>query len=156
MTDIGMNRIEFNGLARQILASGEQCRFRVRGNSMQPLVKDGDRLVVHAITPEKLQPGNILLYETRTGRLLVHRLVGKIRTGDHVALKLQGDAMLFPDGLIEVNQVVGIVDRIERGRASWLLNTTWRRIQAFFGIPFLNTVKSVLQTIFTLKYNLSR
>jgi uncharacterized repeat protein (TIGR01451 family) len=64
----------FAALCRDLLAKGLALRFRARGQSMQPAVRDGEPIEVHPAPPEALRPGDILLTQGDDG-FKAHRLV---------------------------------------------------------------------------------
>jgi signal peptidase I len=109
---------QFLNLATEILSQGHSLRFRARGISMRPLIRDGDLLEIRAIRPEQVRLGDVLLYQN--GRQsLVHRVVRLQDRGAEKLLLIWGDACLQPDGWVGAKQVLGRVARVERmGRSS--------------------------------------
>jgi len=77
---------------------------RVKGNSMYPLLRDDDFVVVKEATPELLQRGNILVYQAKSGQYVVHRLIKK--SGANL-LHLKGDGYNLPSELTERETLVG-------------------------------------------------
>lgn len=57
------------------LLGGEEVTFRPRGNSMDPLVKNGQEVTVSPIAEDtKIEVGSILLCKVR-GRVLLHKVL---------------------------------------------------------------------------------
>lgn len=81
-------------LIRAELAAGQSYQFRVVSASMAPLVAAGDAVVIRAVAPESLAPGDIVLLES-AGVFVLHRLA-VIRAGR--GLLTQGDRNAEPDG----------------------------------------------------------
>lgn len=145
---------QFAELAREILSKGGSLRFRARGLSMRPTIRDGDMLVIEPVDEmSESRLGDILLYQFER-QLLVHRVVRKKRYEDQPNLLIQGDAVLQPDGWVNPHQVLGRVSQVERQGRTIHLNRidqrTWGLLLALLlpiqkrGYIFL---KRVLQAI---------
>ena len=99
------------GLLRDVLGKGTSVRFKAKGFSMTPVIKNGDIITVSPCLPGGLRPGDIAaLIHPVTARLVVHRIVG-IR-GESFFFK--GDNSEDFDGLIPGSHVLGRITRIER------------------------------------------
>jgi hypothetical protein len=116
-------------LMRDVLAKGAFFRFKARGPSMTPFVKDGDIITVAPCPSAELRTGDIIAFTyAESGRLAVHRIVG-IR-GESFLVK--GDNALSFDGIIPQSQILGHVTRIERnGRSIRLGLGLGRKVFAF-------------------------
>lgn len=104
---------EFGELSAGMLQAGRSVRFKARGSSMFPLVRDGDNLLVEPVEIASLRVGDILLCSVQSDRVIVHRVVRR-RTADGKFL-LQGDRVPEPDGWIDPVHILGRVTEIERG-----------------------------------------
>jgi hypothetical protein len=93
---------------------------------MEPLVREGDRLLVRGVETDRLRVGDIVVF----GRpFTCHRLVALFRrNGEPFGLE-QGDAH-GGGTAIPLRLVVGRVEVIERGAHQVSLETRWRRAQA--------------------------
>ena len=106
-------------LMRDVLARGVPFRFRARGWSMAPFIKDGDVITVSPFQGRRPGLGEVVAF-VRPGenKLVVHRIVRQ----DETNLYIQGDNS--PDHVDEVipgENLLGRVRRIERnGRRIWL------------------------------------
>lgn len=99
-------------LLQTVLERGKPFRFRARGVSMTPFVKDGDVVTVEPFGNTSPRLGDVVAFLEPRGRTLaVHRLVG--REGDHWFAR--GDNLAWVDGLIAKADILGRVRRIERG-----------------------------------------
>lgn len=79
--------------------------FKVKGNSMYPVLRDNDLIVVRKTPPESLRRGNILVYhQDEMGEYLIHRLV---RKGMGDALYLRGDGCNLSLELARTGSVIG-------------------------------------------------
>jgi phage repressor protein C with HTH and peptisase S24 domain len=106
-------------LMMAVLAKGRGFRFKAKGWSMIPFIRDGDVITVDPITSEPCQLGQVVAFRSTDERcLVVHRIVARTDAG----YLIQGDnAMNESDGIIRHEQLLGQVSRVERnGRRIWL------------------------------------
>ncbi len=104
-------------------ASGS-LRLTVISNSMRPLLRAGDGVVVQQIDPDALQPGDVIVVQ-RGGEWITHRLVTVDERGWHT----HGDDTIYGDEAASAAQIVGRVIAIERNdRTIDLLEPRWRAI----------------------------
>jgi signal peptidase I len=119
---------EFELLARELLQKGITLRFRARGASMSPSVRDGDVLHVRAVQPEEFAPGDLVLCTVGAGKLVAHRVLSRAGEGGALALLVKGDRVPVPDGMVALHDVLGKVHAQERRES--LVSLTTRRRQA--------------------------
>ena len=98
-----------DALALELLARGEPITIRVRGRSMWPFVRPGDRVV---ISPDLagLKVGGVALWVDAGGGWRLHRVVARL--GPWVWLK--GDALPSFDGRVRRKALSGQVVSITR------------------------------------------
>ena len=66
---------EIEPYIRQAIAAGGSVRVRVKGNSMWPFFVNGrDSVFFEALPNRSLRSGDILLYQRKNGRYVMHRL----------------------------------------------------------------------------------
>jgi signal peptidase I len=82
----------------------------VRGNSMRPLLRDGDAVLVEH-TACVVQPGDIVVVRTQAG-LVVHRVLRRL---PGATLITRGDNTAAADPPIAEAALVGRVSRLRRG-----------------------------------------
>ena len=106
-------------LMMAVLSRGVPFRFKAKGWSMSPFIRDGDVITIAPINRQKPGLGDVVAF-TRpdTGQLVVHRIIAK--QGDHYLIV--GDATPDnPDGIIPPNNLMGCVTCIERDhKRIWL------------------------------------
>lgn len=94
-----------------VLAKGASLRFRAKGRSMFPAIRNGDVVTVSPIDPAGLRQGDIAAFVSGgNDRLAIHRVLSA-RGG---AFLFGGDNALFADGWIASSQVLGRVTKVER------------------------------------------
>jgi Uncharacterised nucleotidyltransferase len=107
-----MNR-RLTAMARTLAQDGYQLRAPVVGGSMLPWIRAGDYLVAAPLPMNNLIPGDVVLFE-RTGELVAHRLIRRVRIegGDYLVTK--GDWMTTEDTPLAPAAVIGKVFAIDR------------------------------------------
>lgn len=98
-------------IMREVLAKGKPFRFRARGLSMSPFIKDGDVVTVSPLGSTAPRVGDVTAFlHPATGKLVVHRIVRE-RSGRY---DLKGDNAAESEGALPVERVLGVVTRVER------------------------------------------
>lgn len=99
-------------LMKDVLAKGLPFRFRARGLSMAPFVRDGDVVTVSPSRRSLPGVGTVVAFVgMEAGKLVVHRVVA--RHGKSVFIR--GDCVSeHADGIIPPKNLLGKVTRIER------------------------------------------
>jgi signal peptidase I len=99
-------------LLAAVMARNRPFRFRARGLSMAPFIKDGDIVTIGPLRARRLRPGDIAAFCSKaTGNLIVHRIVRKRSDG----FLVRGDNAAQADGPLAAADVFGRVTRVERG-----------------------------------------
>ncbi|HYA49264.1 MAG TPA: S24/S26 family peptidase [Burkholderiales bacterium] len=102
-------------IMREVLAKGRPFRFRARGLSMSPFIKDGDVVTVSPLEDAAPRTGDVLAFlHPTTGKVVVHRIVRQ-SPGSY---DLKGDNAAESDGSLPAGRVLGIVTRVERDGAA--------------------------------------
>jgi hypothetical protein len=109
-----------------------RVHLRAAGRSMLPAIAPGDILDIEYAAPERIQVGDIILYDAG-GRLLAHRVVTKIVDREAVRLVARGDSHWWADPSIDASKVIGRVVGIARdpasGRAAGPARRIWRGLR---------------------------
>lgn len=100
-----------------VLARGVPFRFRARGMSMDPFIRDGDVITVVPLHARPRLGDVIACTHPGNGRLMVHRVVAAGQDG----LVLRGDANDAADGAVAWGEVLGAVSAVQRGGRAVLL-----------------------------------
>lgn len=121
------NNLFFAGVEAEI-AEGKSVCFRLKGNSMYPLLRNGrDEVVVYPCVAEELEPMDVVLFRYRGGHVL-HRIIR--REGD--GLLIQGDGVYASFEQCTVADVVGIVREIRRPSGKLISVDSWNwRLPSF-------------------------
>jgi signal peptidase I len=108
----------FVEIVSEVLGRGNSVRFRAKGTSMHPTIREGEVVTVEPVQPAGIRRGDIILYRSGRG-VFAHRVVRVTRrVGGSVALLLRGDASQTCDEPVKGSAVLGRVVAVERnGRA---------------------------------------
>ena len=103
---------EFFSLMEQVIDDSGKVRFRVKGVSMQPLLRNNrDEVLLSKLGSRTPQIGDICLFKFN-GHYILHRFMS--RKGD--ILYMRGDNVLGNFEWCKLEDVVGIVDVVYRGQ----------------------------------------
>ena len=92
------------------IAERNSVRFRMKGQSMFPLLRNGvDEVVLYPCTEKELQPMDVVLFRYQ-GRHVLHRILRR----DGEWLYLQGDGSYVAKEKCTIDDVVGKVQKIIR------------------------------------------
>ncbi len=98
-------------LLRSVLEKGASLRFRSRGFSMAPFIRDGDVIMVEPLGGAHPALGDVAAFiHPETGKVGVHRIIG----GQGDACLTKGDNNPGADGLIPRANILGRVKKVER------------------------------------------
>lgn len=104
------------------IAEGRSVKFRLKGNSMFPLLRNGkDEVILEKCFPENLKPMDVILFRYR-GAHVLHRIIK--RKGND--LLIQGDGSIVAMEHCTVNDVVGKVTSICRSSGKTILIDSWK------------------------------
>jgi len=130
MRELGLDRGAFEALAGEILGQGRTLRFRARGVSMRPFIRDGDVIEVTGREGMRLQVGTVALFEHTDGAVLAHRIVRVRNEGGERRVQMRGDGLMTPDGWVGVERILGVVTAVERNGELTRLDTGGQRLKA--------------------------
>jgi hypothetical protein len=113
--DLPLSSESLAELLKAVLAKGKPLRFRARGVSMSPFIKDGDVVTVAPLEGAAPRTGDIAAFlHPATGQVVIHRIVREKSGQFH----LKGDNAGEIDGAFSVEKFLGIVTRVERAGAA--------------------------------------
>ena len=140
-------------LLRAVLEKGVPFRFRAKGFSMSPFIKDGDVVTVSPLFDTKPHLGDVLAFiHPGAKKLFVHRMIGK----EGNSCMIRGDNTLEMDGLVALANILGRVTRVERngkrillglGPERWLIAFLTRRKLLFpLMVPIGRLVRPLIKS----------
>lgn len=143
----GMKETRLAALSAEVLKSGNRLRFRAKGGSMYPFVRDGDVLLVEPCSSEDIRIGQVIYYRARWGGMVAHRVTGQERRNGAALLITKGDSCPGADRPIVPGQVLGRVTALERDGKRIPMDRGWQRLAAVFWTPF-SAYSPVLYPVF--------
>lgn len=91
-------------------------KLHAKGSSMNPLIKEGDTIVIKPATFRETGIGDILVFDAG-GNLCAHRLIMKYFKHGHSILVTKADETFVVDFPFGEKKLVGKVSCVERGAA---------------------------------------
>ncbi len=134
MSELRLESDGFESLIDEVLSKGDTLRFRARGVSMQPFIRDGDILEIQPNGGELFRTTDIVLCKSPKGKLVAHRIVGIKPVEGRDKLIIQGDALWQLDGNIDTGDVLGRVVAVIRDGEYKRMDTTFMRFAAYLWI----------------------
>ena len=126
------------------LLNGKEIGLRVSGNSMHPLIKQGDSIRIEKCAPGALAIGDIITFNKK-GIYFTHRVLWRIRKGNGIRLITKGDNEINVDPPVSPNHILGKVVAIHgANRTLHLKIPYWRFINRLLGFFFLLEMASIL------------
>jgi hypothetical protein len=127
--ELSLSGASLTALMSSVLAKGKAFRFRAKGSSMSPFVKDGDVITISPLSAGELRTGEVVAFlHPKTGHVAVHRIV---RAAPDSFL-LRGDNSQDADGALTRERILGIVTEVVRdGRMIEPAPARWRPAIAF-------------------------
>ena len=117
-------------LVRDLLADGASPEIPVRGNSMLPILRDGDQVRLAPVTHAKARLGDIVLRVDPSGPV-IHRVVGWWPSRNGWRLLTKGDGTWRLDPPLPPQSLAGRVVARVRGTSVQRLDGTGMRIRAW-------------------------
>lgn len=149
--------LDFVELSNEILACGCKLRFRAKGGSMHPFIRDGDILVIAPIDAWKISLGDVIFHRIKGGGVAAHRVIKKFFQGGKLIFITKGDSSSGYGDKVLLEEVLGRVIAIERnGRRkrfgsglSKLQNIFYAKISSFnkWIFPLLRKIKHSMQVL---------
>ncbi len=112
-------------LLQSILAKEASFRFKVRGFSMSPFIRDSDVLSITSFNNGRIGFGQTVAFiHPQTEKLVIHRIIGNNPDG----YLIKGDNAWNIDSLVPRENILGAVTRIERKGKQVSLGLGWERL----------------------------
>jgi len=112
-------------LAQAVLGKGGGFRFKAKGHSMSPFIKEGDVLTLSPPEGGRLGLGvPVGFVNPASGAFVVHRVIGTKGKG----YIIKGDSCFGADGLLGKDGIVGYVSSVEREGRRISFGLGWERV----------------------------
>jgi hypothetical protein len=109
--ELSLSSQQLEKIMRGVFDKGASFRFKGKGFSMSPFIRDGDVLTIAPLQGSAPRFGDVVVFtHPTTSKLIIHRIVGK-RAGAYLT---RGDNAPEEDGLISRVAIVGRVTNVQR------------------------------------------
>ena len=111
----------------------------VRGGSMKPLLHEGDIIFVIRKNPNEIKVGDIIVYRSVRGHLIIHRVVKVLNVSGHLEYVTKGDNNPYDDSFL---------NEFSRGRGvtfDRIVGVVWAPHGMVFKIPFIGYITLMLR-----------
>lgn len=127
------NHLFFAEIER-LLTEGSEAEFRLNGNSMRPLLRNGrDVVIIAPVAAERVAEGDVVLFRYQ-GKHILHRIIK--RSGENLLLAGDGNYCRFETAT--TSEVIGRLVRVRRpsGKVISCESRSWRwRSKAWLSLP---------------------
>ena len=123
-----LNNSDLLKISSNLIEKSAAIRFRAKGFSMRPFIKDGDLITVSPLLNYPIRVGDVVLYKTSDDRAIVHRVTRKTTIAGRAVFFIKGDATFGQPEEVDTRMVLGRVTAIERNRLKRRLNTKLYRM----------------------------
>ena len=137
MRELILNNEELLGIASEILRNSGVFRFKARGWSMRPFLRQDDILTITPVDPASLKPGDICLFRNGHNHIVAHRFVRRKTQNDDIFLHFRSDSMIKNEDFILENQLLGMVVEAQRGKKVIRLTS---RLYKVLGLLWMKTM----------------
>ena len=116
--ELSLSGEAMTGLLQAVLDRRAPFKFKSRGFSMSPFIKNGDVVTISPLIDHSIGFGRpVVFIHPQTGKLVIHRVVGQKGT----QYLIKGDNISDADNPVPKKNILGIVTMVEReGRGVYL------------------------------------
>lgn len=111
---INQYSVDFNRILVGLLEAGYSLRLTAKGTSMNPLIREGDVVLIDPIGSQLPKPSEIVFFINKQGDLVLHRVLKRWKKDDKVLYLLKGDQVANTDGIYVQAKIIGRLKAIER------------------------------------------
>jgi len=143
---LNLKREDFTFITQKVLGREKSLRFKAKGESMRPFIRDGDILEITPVNGEEIRLGDVIFYRVGERRMIAHRVIEKIIQNDKLIFLTKGDSNMGEGEKVYLEQVIGRVKAIERKGRKIRIDEGLNRLMYVFYLkisPFLIKVRGV-------------
>lgn len=151
MQDALIYERESSSIIKEALRDREvTLKVYARGDSMGPIIKEGNILIIKPTTSKKVRIGDIVVFDT-SEKLCAHRLIRKYFRQDSLILLTKSDKSLVADIPFGDKKLIGKVSHIEKEAVILNLESIlWTIINRILGL-YHSLILSAINRLNTLK-----
>ena len=143
---LDLKREDFTSITQKVLGREKTLRFKAKGESMRPFIRDGDILEITPVNGEGIRLGDVIFYRAEKGRTVAHRVIERIIEDGRLVFLTKGDSNTGEGEKVYLEQVIGRVKAIERMGRKIRINEGLNRLMYIFFLeisPFLTKARPV-------------
>jgi phage repressor protein C with HTH and peptisase S24 domain len=126
--ELSLSKDQLVDLMQAVLEKSRPFRFRAKGWSMAPFIKDGDVIALTSLKGAPRMGDVVAALGPDSSGLIVHRVIA--RKGDRFLIS--GDNNPYRDGLFERENILARVTRVERDGRQVILGSGPERLLIVF------------------------
>ncbi len=111
---LDLKREDFTSITQKVLGREKTLRFKAKGISMSPLIKDGDILEIAPVNRGEIRVGDVIFYRAEKGRTVAHRVIERIIEDGRLVFLAKGDSNVGEGEEVHPEKIMGRVRAIER------------------------------------------
>jgi signal peptidase len=123
---------DFLELNEEILKRGNYLRFRIKGESMRPFLRDGQVVIVKRLDPSEMRAGDIIFLRFPPSQIVIHRLIKKTLENGKTVFLTKGDASFHFDPYVYSENILGKIVAIEKGQRYIKLDAPVARLKSIY------------------------
>lgn len=140
MSDI-LSLKEMSPVLEEVLSSGGKVKIIASGNSMEPVITDGQDVVVLKKGEGSLKKNDIVLFKRDNGRLVLHRVIAI----DSCKVTLRGDNQWATE-TVDRTRIIGVLDSVERNGKVYSADSSYFKKQKAI-LPFIRWNRRIMNSI---------
>ncbi|MFQ6066726.1 MAG: S24/S26 family peptidase [bacterium] len=120
---LDLKRDDFAFITQEVLSRGRVLRFRTKGGSMSPFIRNEDVVEVVPLKG-KINLGDVVLYRSSYGKMVIHRVIRRRKE----SIITKGDSVPSSDQPVLSEQVLAQVVSVEKNGWRIRLDTPMGRL----------------------------
>ncbi len=137
---------DFAFITQKVLGREKILRFKAKGASMSPFIKDGDILEISPVNGGKIKVGDVIFYRVGEERTAAHRVIKRITENGKLVFLTKGDSNVGGGEEVHPEKIMGRVRTIERKGRKIRINEGLNRLMYIFYLkisPFLTKARRI-------------
>lgn len=132
---------EMSPVLEEVLSSGGKVKIIASGNSMEPVITDGQDVVVLKKGEGSLKKNDIVLFKRDNGRLVLHRVIAI----DSCKVTLRGDNQWTTE-TVDRTRIIGVLDSVERNGKVYSADSSYFKKHKAI-LPFIRWNRRIMNSI---------
>ena len=140
---LNLKGADFTLITQEVLGREKILRFKAKGESMHPFIRDGDILEITPANGEKVRVGEVIFYRVGEKRMVAHRVTERITENGRLVFVTKGDSNVAGEERVYPEKIMGRVRTIERKGRKICIDSG---LNSFFHIFYLKIPLVLIKT----------